>query len=307
MLASSPGRNYVIVSPVKDEEAYIETTICSVLDQTLPPSKWIIVDDGSRDRSPEIALKYSQRFPWIQVIKLARDAERRLGTAEIRAFMHGFNQLGNSDFDYIVKLDCDLDLPPDYFRMLIEKFEQDDRLGIASGIYLEAHYHRWLPIKMPAYHAAGATKVVRKKCYAEIGGFIAFQGWDTVDEIRAQVKGWTTRHFEAIKFHHLKPEGSGVGPLRTGIFHGEIYYRTGGGSLFFALKLLHQAMAGKPFLLGALAMLWGYLRLLGRRQARLVTPEEARLYRQILNRRILAKFGQLFNKLKPKREAWSAN
>ncbi len=128
-----------------------------------------------------------------------------------------------------------------------------------------------------------------------------------MDEIRAQSKGWKTRHFEEIKFYHLRPEGAGIGPLRTASLHGEIYYLTGGGSLFFALKFFHRVIVGKPFLLGGLAMLWGYLRFLLRRRQRLVTPKEAQLYRQILNRRISTRFGQLFNKIRHKREAWSVS
>jgi len=305
MSACPRTRNYIIVSPVKDEEPHIEVTIRSVLGQTLLPSRWIIVDDGSRDRSHEIAMKYSQSFPWIQVIRLARDSERQPGSAIIRAFTRGFDEVWNSDFDYIVKLDCDLKLLPDYFERLIEQFEQDERLGIASGIYLEQNHNQWFPVKMPAYHAAGASKVVRKKCFADIGGFVPFRGWDTVDEIRAQLKGWRTGHFEDLKFCHLRAEGAGIGPLRTGIMLGEIYYLTGGGSLFFALKFFDRVVVGKPFLLGGLAMLWGYLRCRLRRRERLVTPEEARLYRKLLNGRIAARLGQMMGRTKPKQEAWS--
>jgi hypothetical protein len=184
-------------------------------------------------------------------------------------------------------LDCDLDLPRDYFESLLARFKRDPRLGIASGVYLEGGPHRWSAIGMPAYHAAGASKVMRAECFAEIGGFVRERGWDTVDEVRAQVKGWKTTHFPDIQFRHLKPEGSGIGKLRTNAMHGDVYFLTGGGILFLLLKVAHRMVSGAPPLLGGLAMLYGYLRSRVSGRARLVNRIEARHYRRLLNQRLL--------------------
>jgi hypothetical protein len=139
---------------------------------------------------------------------------------------------------------------------------------------------------MPAYHAAGASKVMRSRCFADIGGFVRERGWDTVDEVRAQVKGWRTTHFPELTFRHLKPEGSGIGNLRTHAMHGDVYHLTGGGPMFLIFKALHRMVAGTPPVVGGLALLYGYLRsrLSGRR--RLVSDEEAQHYRRLLNRRL---------------------
>jgi len=289
----APGTDrYVIVSPVKDEARFIQTTLDSVVAQTVRPARWIIVDDGSQDETPAILKRYAEKYDWIRILTVARDAKRRLGSAEIRAFQAGYELLREEYFDFVVKLDGDLELPPDYFARLLAKFHDDEKLGIASGIYLENWTGSWAPVEMPEYHAAGASKVVRRKCFEDINGFPLDPGWDTIDEIRAQVRGWSTCHFPDIPFRHLRNEGSANGQLSTSVLHGKIYYLSGGGSLFFWLKWLHRLIFGRPFVLGALAMLWGYLMPLLSGQERLVTQNEARLYRRVQKRRILEGLSQ---------------
>ena len=285
---------YIIISPVKDEEKYIETTIHAVLRQTARPSKWVIVDDGSKDRTHEIAEAYARRFDWITVVTIRRDAARQPGSGIIRAFNEGFKLVRDLEFDFIVKLDCDIDFQPDYFEQVMKRFHEDKRLGIASGSYLERRRGKWAPIKMPAYHAAGQTKMVRIECFREIGGFVASRGWDSFDEIKAQVAGWKTRHFKAVRFYHLKLEGSGIGFLRTSMMLGENYYLTGGGPLFFALKCAYYAFLAKPFLLGSVMMLVGYLKPLLVGKKKLATDTEAKFYRNLLNRRIVATISRIF-------------
>jgi hypothetical protein len=152
---------------------------------------------------------------------------------------------------------------------------------------------------MPAYHAAGASKVVRRQCFEQIGGFVAAKGWDTVDEIRAGLRGWQTGHFDDIRFQHLKPEGMAMGTLHTQRFHGEIYYQTGGGALFLLLKAAHRIVSAGPPVLGGLAMLWGYLAALLSGQARLVSEDEARFYRALLNRRLTQPVTKLLALVRP--------
>ena len=286
MKESAPPIRYLIVSPVKDEERHVERTLRSVTCQTVVPVRWIIVDDGSKDATASIVRKYAERHPYIQLVSRTNSGARQPGSAVMHAFYHGLQHAGGVPHDYIVKLDCDLELPADYFESLLSHFERDPRLGIASGVYLEESESGWQAVPMPEYHAAGASKVMRTRCFDEIGGFVRERGWDTVDEVRAQVKGWTTRHIPEIQFRHLKPEGSGIGSVRTNLMHGDVYYLTGGGPLFLALKVAHRMISGSPPLVGGLAMLWGYLRCLVARRQRLVTSDEARHYRRLLNARV---------------------
>ena len=283
---------YVIISTAKDEENYIEDTIESVVNQTIRPATWVIVDDGSQDRTPEVVSKYCEEYNWIKLVRIERGPQRQPGSAVINAFNQGCKLIKDEDFEFIVKLDCDLRFDPYYFEQLFLKFHQDERLGIASGIYLENRGKAWIPVKMPDYHVAGACKAVREKCFKEIGGFISSRGWDTVDEIKAQMMGWRTSHFTDLQMYHLKNEGSGTGQLRTNAMLGEIFYLTGGSKLFFVLKVLHRLIVGKPFIGGGLLMAFGYLKPMIQRKKLLVSHEEAIFYRNLLNKRI---FLTIFN------------
>ena len=285
------GHNYILISPVKDEERYVERTITAVVSQTLRPLLWILVDDESSDQTPRILERYARKFEWVKTMRLQGLSKMKPGAAEVRAFNAGYQAIGNTNFDYLVKLDCDLDLPSDYFERLVERFLQDPKLGIASGIYLEKTKDKWSPVTMPAYHAAGASKMMRRACHDDIGGLIAERGWDTVDEIRAQMAGWKTCHFEDLRFFHLKTEGSRVGSLRTSAMQGEVYYLTGGSGLFFLLKLLDRSIRAKPMFIASIAMLSGFLSFLISGKKRLVNDAEARFYRRLLNARILQMFG----------------
>ncbi len=277
---------YILVSPVRDEAKYVERTLSTVAGQSLRPLRWIIVDDGSVDETPQIVQRYADKFRWIQVVRVTPSSNRQPGGAVIRAFNVGYDLVRDDNFEFIVKLDCDLDLPPDYFESLSERFASDPRLGIASGIYLEDGPHGWRPIELPSYHAAGAAKMIRTECFRQIRGFVVSRGWDTVDEIKAQVFGWKTCHFDDLRFRHLKKEGSAIGALPTGVMHGEVYYLTGGGKLFFTLKVLDRIVNCPPFLLGGMALLWGYVKSAILRRKRLVTAIEARHYACMLNRRV---------------------
>lgn len=276
---------YIIVSAVKDEERYIESTLISVTQQSMKPSLWIIVDDGSRDKTHEIVSRYTKSYDWIKLIKIEKHNEREPGGGVIRAFNVGYNTIKNMDFDLIVKLDCDLKFGTHYFENIINEFTKAPKLGIASGVYREYDKNKWNVIRMPEYHAAGASKVIRKECFQEIGGFIPLRGWDTIDEIRAQMKEWKTGHFTNIEFYHLKNEGSGIGLLKTNAMQGEIYYMTGGNPLFFILKAVHRLFFVKPFLLAGAFQIKGYLNGV-MKQEKIVTREEERFYRNLLFNRI---------------------
>lgn len=278
--------SYIVVTPVKDEVRHIERTLQSVVAQSHRPLIWIIVDDGSSDGTCEIVRKYAAEHSFIRPVWADAVTKRATGTAEVRAFNRGFELVRNEHYGCIVKLDADLSFDPDYFARLIAEFNRNPKLGIASGIYLESRDGgEWNEIEMPSYHAAGASKVIRKECFEEIGGFVEQRGWDTIDEIRAIARGWNTRHFTDLQLKHWKPEGTGMGLLRTTYMHGEIYYRTQGSVLFFALKTLRRLLE-KPYILGGASMVWGYVHAFIKRRELLVTPEEGKCYRNLLNERL---------------------
>jgi len=285
-----PTLSYVVISPVKDEAPYIGATLDSICAQTIRPLRWIIVDDGSSDATAEIVDLRARQCEWITLVRRPRSGMRGAGSPVVAAFNLGLELVRDEKFDLIVKLDGDLQIPPAYFERLLRRFEEDPRLGIASGVYCERKETGWEPVDMPDYHAAGASKAIRRRCFEEIGGFVASRGWDTVDEIRAQTHGWRTRHFPDLTFQHLRAEGSARGPLYTSRLHGEVYYLTGGSLPFFLIKALHRMISTKPLFLGGIMLLAGYLRPLVQRRPRLVSPSEAKHYRRTLNRRVTSIF-----------------
>jgi poly-beta-1,6-N-acetyl-D-glucosamine synthase len=286
LLAHPDLPSYVVVTPVRDEASHIAQTINSMLSQTHPPLRWVIVDDGSTDETPQIIAGMIKGHDWIIVAQTGNEA-RRLGSAEVIAFDRGLARLpANLAYDFVVKLDGDLRFEPHYFERLISRMASDASWGIASGVYREEHGGAWLPVAMPPYHAAGACKVVRRACFEAIGGFVSSKGWDTVDEIRAGRLGWKTGHFEDVLFDHLKPEGKAMGALQTHHFHGAIYYQTGGGLPFLLAKAAHRAATKTPYLLSGVSMLLGYLQPLVARRPRLVNAAEARHYRSMLRQRL---------------------
>jgi biofilm PGA synthesis N-glycosyltransferase PgaC len=278
---------YIVISPVRDEERYIDHTLRSVTSQTVTPAAWIVVDDGSTDASPRIVRCYAKKHSFIRLVLNDRPGARQPGAAVIRAFNRGYESVGTESYDFIVKLDCDLSFAPDYFEKLIKRFSADERLGIASGVYFEMDNSGvWYPVRMPAYHAFGACKVIRRSCFEEIGGFIAAKGWDTVDEIRAMSRGWTTTHFADLETRHHKREGTGIGVLNTSRMHGEIYYATGGDPLFLLFKSLRR-LSAPPRPLNALALVSGYVGAMLKGMPKLVTRSEARFYRALLRNRLV--------------------
>jgi poly-beta-1,6-N-acetyl-D-glucosamine synthase len=285
---------YVIITPVRDEELYISETIRSVLGQSHLPERWVIVDDGSTDKTLQIIEKWTREIGWITVLTTGSE-KRNLGSAEIIAFKRGLEVIGDISFDFIVKLDGDVSFGSDYFQNILNLMLSDTGWGITSGTYCEKKGDAWVKIEMPFYHAAGASKILRRECYEAIGGFVSKKGWDTLDEIRAGLKGWKTGHFEDIKFLHLKPEGAAMGNIKTHKFHGEIYYETGGGIIFLLAKAFHRMFSMKPYIIGGAAMIIGYLSPLARRKPRLVDREEAHYYRKMLNKRLLQPLTCLFS------------
>lgn len=279
-------QSYIVITPAKDESRFLERTIASMLQQTVLPKMWVIVDDGSNDRTLEIAQKYAHKYDWIVAMSVNRGKERRPGSHEIRAFYVGYDLVRHEEVGFVVKLDADLELPPRYFEEMLREFEGDPHLGIASGAYLEEHNGTIRLIKMPGYHAAGASKIVRRKCFLDIGGFPLSPGWDTADEIKARACGWTTKHFPKIRFMHLRPEGSAIGMLRTCADHGRMYYACGGGTWVLLLKAAHRLFLGRPRISGGIALLFGYLRAVISRQPKIVTKDEAKSYRKMLSEQV---------------------
>src|SRR5688572_10738185 len=134
--ASNPvagSRRYLLVTPCRDEAKYARRTLDAIVNQTILPALWIIVDDGSKDETPAILKEYADKYPWIRVITRGDRGDRKLGGGVIDAFYSGYDTINPDDYEYVTKLDLDLDLPKGYFEELMNRMEANPRIGACSG------------------------------------------------------------------------------------------------------------------------------------------------------------------------------
>lgn len=250
---------YVIVTPVRDEEKHVEATIESVTRQTILPTEWVIVDDGSSDKTGTIIDQYSARLQWIRAIHRPDRGLRKSGGGVIEAFYAGFGALHCNDWEFIVKLDGDLTFSPDYFDKCLERFSRDAELGIGGGgIHHSIGGKSKLEVN-PRFHVRGATKIYRRPCWEAIGGLWAASGWDTIDELKANMLGWRTYSFEDIPLLHHRLTGSADGLVRDRVKHGVACYASGYHPLFVAASCLWRLIQ-KPYIVGSAAICFGFLK-----------------------------------------------
>jgi poly-beta-1,6-N-acetyl-D-glucosamine synthase len=250
---------YVIITPVRDEEEHIGATIESVRRQTLLPAEWVIVDDGSSDRTGEIIDRYAAQYSWIRVLHRKNRGFRKSGGGVMEAFYDGHNTLRCNDWDFIVKLDGDLSFAPEYFEKCFDYFRKDPDLGIGGG---EIHHSVVGMAKLeenPRFHVRGATKVYRRTCWEAIGGLWPAPGWDTIDEVKANMSGWRTYSFADLHLLHHRLTGSAEGLLRDRVKHGVACYASGYHPLFVAVSCLRR-VTQKPYVSGSLAIAYGFLK-----------------------------------------------
>lgn len=258
-MTRSDHLTYVLITPARNEEAYIEKTIRSVVSQTVMPEKWVIVSDASTDRTDELVKRSMPDNPWIELIRMPEHRDRQFA-AKVQAFNAGFNQIGNTEYDIIGNLDADISFDEDYFEFLMEKFAGDQKLGVAGTPFVEegSHYdYRFTNIE----HVSGACQMFRRECFADIGGYVPIKGggidWTAVTT--ARMKGWKTRTFTEKVCHHHKKMGSGNHGELAAIFkHGKKDYFLGGHPLWQFFRSFYQ-MTKKPYLLGGSVLFLGYL------------------------------------------------
>lgn len=255
-------RSYVLISPCRNEADYMRKTLDSVVAQTDRPTRWVIVDDGSTDATPEILAEYAAQHDWIHVATKPDRGFRAVGPGVIEAFYYGLEQVETSDYAYLCKLDLDLDLPAGYFGGLMERMEANSRIGTCSGKpYFKGANGQMVSEKCGDEMSVGMTKFFRRACFEQIGGFVREVMWDAIDCHRARQLGWIAVSWDvpALRFEHLRPMGSSQKSIFTGRRrHGFGQYFMGSDPIYFAATAVFR-MAHPPYVLGGLAMLQGYV------------------------------------------------
>jgi biofilm PGA synthesis N-glycosyltransferase PgaC len=270
---------YVLITPTRNEADYIELTIKSMIAQTSLPLKWVIVSDGSTDGTDDIVKKYLQAYPWIELVRTPERKERHFA-GKVMAFNAGYEKVKNLSYDIIGNLDADLSFEKDYFEFLLSKLVENPKLGVAGTPFVEDGKHYDFRYASTD-HVSGACQLFRKKCFEEIGGYIPIKGggidWAAVTT--ARMKGWQTRTFtEKTCTHHRKIGTSGNGKLMAQFKYGQKNYYLGGHPLWHLSRSVFQ-MKNKPYIIGGILLLWGYIWAYIRKMERPISPELMRFYR----------------------------
>lgn len=279
--SSSPG--YCIISPCRDEAAFVRKTLDSVITQSVPPTLWVIVDDGSTDQTPQILAEYAAKHSFVQIVRREDRGRRSVGPGVIDAFYAGFQTIDPSRFDYICKLDLDLILPPRYFQSLIERMQADPRLGNCSGKpYYVGPDGSLVSEGCGDENAIGASKFYRRQCFQEIGGFVPQVMWDGIDGHRCRMLGWKACSWDEpdLRFIHLRPMGSSQKGILTGrMRHGFGQYFMGTSLAYMTASCLMR-LAHPPRVRGSGATWWGYARSMLRQEPRYEDAEFRRFLRR---------------------------
>lgn len=238
-------------------------TLDSVMAQSIPPALWVIVDDGSTDGSAAVLESYRDRLPYLKVVHRANRGRRSVGPGVIEAFYAGLETIALEEFDYVCKLDLDLDLPRRYFEGLMERMESNPRLGTTSGkpYFVSPGNGKLVPEFCGDETSVGMTKFYRVQCFREIGGFVRQVMWDGIDCHRCRMLGWIAESVdeEASRFIHLRPAGSSQKSIWTGrIRSGYGSYFMGTAPAYFLASTLFR-LPKHPIFVGSIAMWWGYV------------------------------------------------
>ena len=256
------AQRYLLITPCRDEADVIQNTIDTIAEQTILPTKWIIVDDGSTDGTPAILSAASEKYPYIEIVKRQDRGKRAVGPGVVDAFNAGLETVDLSDFDFLCKLDGDLRLPQRYFEIVMGKFEQDPYLGSYSGKLYFLHNGELRNEHVGDDNAIGPAKFFRVACFQDIGGFVPEVGWDGIDGHMCRMKGWITfaEDDPDIRITHLHMMGSTQKSLWTGRLRwgkGKYYM---GSALYFILAVALYRMFTKPYIVGGVGIFVGYMR-----------------------------------------------
>lgn len=259
------SKKYLIISPCRNEEQYMRQTLDTVCNQSVLPEKWIIVDDGSTDNTANILEEYINQYKFIEVVTRENRGHRKVGPGVIEAFYDGLKNEEINDYEYICKLDLDLELPLEYFETLIEKMEANPRIGTASGkpYFIDEKTGEHISELCGDENSVGMTKFFRVSCFKQIGGFVKQVMWDGIDGHRCRMLGWIAISWDQpnLRFIHLRPMGSSQKNILTGrVRHGFGQYFMGSSFLYMTAAAGYRMFYHRPFILGGAAMFWGYIK-----------------------------------------------
>lgn len=250
---------YVLVTPARNEEEHIKRTIQSVIRQTVLPKKWVIVNDGSTDRTGEIVSRYAARYQFIELLTRQRDGGRNFGS-QACATEAGIALLGGVEYEFIGILDADISLPPEYYETIMAKFREIPNLGIAGGAIYDLCFGKFVRQRCWTNSVPGGIQFFHRKTLEDVGGFIPQPkgGHDAVAEAAARMRGWEVRSFPDIAVWHHRRTGTAKQNIFTARFRqGAKEYSLGYHPIFEIVKCLYR-IKEPPYAIGGITTMLGY-------------------------------------------------
>lgn len=276
--------HYIAITPCRDEEKFLPRLIASMTTQTLKPERWIIIDDGSVDRSGQILDEAAAAHPWIEVNHLPVGRDRLEGGEFV--LMQFLPESLWRQYDAILRLDSDVSFKPDFVELMAAEFKRDPLLGIAGSGLFEPAGSVWREIRSPDYHTRGCVKLYSRECFEAIGGLVTGLGWDTIDEARAMMLGYKSHGFRHIRAYHHRPQGTAKGYLKGNLGAGRAAYNVGYHPLFLLMRAAKRGMSYPP-VIGGLFLLFGYLEGYLRGNKKIAPPDLVKYIRKQQLRRLL--------------------
>lgn len=259
-ISTNLQKRYVLVTAAHNEEFYLEKVLHAVTQQSLRPLRWVIVNDGSTDGTERIVRAYAARFPFIGLVTLPGEHERNFA-AQVHAIQAGYEELRSLDFQFIGNLDSDVALPSEYFVEILDRFDQDPRLGLAGGWVCEPKNGTFAPRRTNRVGSvAHGVQMFRRECFEAIGGYLPLRygGPDFYAEVQARMKGWTVRSFPELTVQHFRTAGTANGWVRDRIRQGRMDFSIGSHPIFEIAKCLRR-ITEPPKILGSLVRLSSFL------------------------------------------------
>jgi glycosyltransferase involved in cell wall biosynthesis len=274
---------YVLITPARDEAAYIRKTLESIVNQTVLPLKWVIVSDGSTDGTDEIVKEYADRYHFIELVRMPERKERHFG-GKVNAFNAGYARVQSFKFEIIGNLDGDSSFEADYIEYLLRKFAENPRLGVSGTNYVEdswdnclKHDYRFANI----HDVTGQCQLFRRAAFDAIGGYQPSKhgGVDLIATVSARMRGWETRVYtDRVLVHHRQQGTAQFNKFLVELSNGRKDYMFGSHPLFEVCRAAYR-LTKKPIFTGGCLLFIGYFwaMLTGTRK---IVPEEFTRFRR---------------------------
>jgi glycosyltransferase involved in cell wall biosynthesis len=272
---------YALITAARNEEVFIEGTLRSVIGQTVPPVKWVIVDDGSTDATPMIVSRYLADHPWIELLRMPQRRDRSFA-GKAYAVNTAYELVKPLGCEVIGNLDADVSFEKDYCQFVLGKFAQDARLGVAGTVFEEEGYSSERHSFEGQHYVAGPFQLFRTQCFEQIGGYRPHKagGVDWIAVTTARMKGWKTQAFRDMAyFHHRRLGTAERGAVGAMFSYGTKDYYLGGHPMWELFRVAYRSTK-RPYLVGGIALGLGYLWALACQTERPVSAELMAFHRR---------------------------